>query len=98
MPNPAICPNIPMRPDDSIEADCIRMLEAVVQWMDINGRAIYGSKAWVTLGEGEMVNGRLRKLPGGGLGKLKWRQSDEALEIQCPASLPCTTALAFRIN
>ncbi|MCF0198205.1 MAG: alpha-L-fucosidase [Bacteroidaceae bacterium] len=61
--------NIPMRPDGSIEEGCERMLEEVGRWMDINGRAVYGSKAWTTLGEGETVNGRLKKLPGGGLGK-----------------------------
>lgn len=61
--------NIPMRPDGSIEDDCRKMLEEVGDWMDINGRAVYGSKAWKTLGEGEMVNGKLKKLPGGGLGR-----------------------------
>ena len=39
--------------------------------MDINGQAIYGSKAWVTLGEGQMENGKLRKLPGGHLNQQK---------------------------
>ena len=61
--------NIPMRPDGSIEDACVTMLEEVGQWMQINGEAVYGSKAWVTLGEGEMKDGKLRKLPGGGLGK-----------------------------
>ncbi|MDE5738954.1 MAG: alpha-L-fucosidase [Bacteroidaceae bacterium] len=61
--------NIPMRPDGSIEQECVTMLEEVGQWMQVNGEAVYGSRAWRTLGEGEMVNGRLKKLPGGGLGK-----------------------------
>ncbi len=61
--------NIPMRPDGSIEDNCIKMLEEVGQWMDINGQAVYGSKAWNTLGEGEMVKGKLKKLPGGHIGK-----------------------------
>ena len=60
--------NIPMRPDGSIEDACVTMLEKVGEWMDINGVAVYGSKAWKTLGEGELVNGKLRTLPGGGLG------------------------------
>lgn len=59
--------NIPIRPDGSIEDACQTMLEEVGQWMDINGEAVYGSKAWKTLGEGEMVNGKLKKLPGGHL-------------------------------
>ena len=61
--------NIPMRPDGSIEDACVTMLEEVGKWMDINGEAVYGSKAWRTLGEGQTKDGKLRKLPGGGLGK-----------------------------
>lgn len=61
--------NIPMRPDGSIEDKCEEMLEEVGKWLKINGEAIYGSHAWKTLGEGEMINGKLKKLPGGGLGK-----------------------------
>ena len=61
--------NIPMRPDGSIEDACVAMLEEVGRWMEINGEAVYGSKAWTTLGEGEMKDGKLKKLPGGGLGK-----------------------------
>lgn len=59
--------NIPMRPDGSIEDACVTMLEEVGRWMEINGQAVYGSKAWKTLGEGTQVRGRLKKLPGGGL-------------------------------
>lgn len=62
--------NICLRPDGSIEDECVAMLEEVGEWMNINGEAIYGSRAWHTLGEGDKdSNGHLRKLPGGGLGK-----------------------------
>lgn len=61
--------NIPMLPDGSLEADCVKMLEEVGEWLDKNGKGIYGSKAWKILGEGELENGKLKKLPGGGLGK-----------------------------
>ena len=61
--------NICLRPDGSIEDNCVKMLEEVGEWMAINGEAIYGSRAWHTLGEGTMDNGKLRKLPGGGLGR-----------------------------
>lgn len=62
--------NICLRPDGSIDPECVKMLEEVGQWMDVNGEAIYGSKAWETLGEGNLdKEGKLRKLPGGGLGK-----------------------------
>ena len=152
--------NIPMRPDGSIEEACVTMLEEVGEWMQVNGEAVYGSRAWTTLGEGEMVNGKLKKLPGGGLGKrqadfkfdaqdirftvgkngalyafcmavpeagqtvsikslakklggkskvtkvsllgykgkLKWQHTDEALTITCPETLPCSTAVVFRIS
>ena len=61
--------NIPMRPDGSIEDACVTMLEEVGQWMQVNGEAVYGSRAWTTLGEGETKDGKLRKLPGGKLDK-----------------------------
>lgn len=151
--------NIPMRPDGSIEEACIRMLEEVGQWLETNGSAVYGSRAWKTLGEGELVNGKLKKLPGGGLGRhhadfrftphdirftqgkdgalyaflmqlpqpgekvliksmgkragylsgvgkvsllgykgrLRWKQTDEGLEIIAPSTLPCKTSLVFRV-
>lgn len=62
--------NIPMLPDGSIEDACVTMLEEVGNWMAINGEAVYGSHAWKKIGEGELTNkGKLKKLPGGGLGK-----------------------------
>lgn len=61
--------NICLRPDGSIEEPCVKMLEEVGQWMDINGEAIYGSSAWTKLGEGDSINGHLKKLPGGGLNR-----------------------------
>ena len=45
------------------------MLEEVGDWMARNGEAVYGSRAWHKLGEGVEKEGKLRKLPGGGLGK-----------------------------
>ncbi len=61
--------NICLLPDGSIEPECVKMLEEVGEWMSRNGEAVYGSRAWHTLGEGVMKDGKLRKLPGGGLGK-----------------------------
>lgn len=43
-----------------------QMLEEVGEWMAINGEGIYGSKAWVKLGEG--ANGRINALSGGKIG------------------------------
>lgn len=152
--------NIPMRPDGSIEEKCVSMLEEMGQWMKTNGESIYGSHAWVTLGEGEIINGQLKKLPGGALGqnqknfkfdaqdirftrgknnniyafcmnvpqasqivriksmgrtanhlsnvrkvtllgfhgKLKWHQTDDALEIVYPPEAKLKLAVVFRIE
>lgn len=62
--------NICLLPDGSVEPDCRTMLAEVGDWMRTNGEAVYGSRAWTVLGEGQTDDkGRLRKLPGGGLGK-----------------------------
>jgi hypothetical protein len=50
--------NIPIRPDGSLDPDCLKMLREVGAWMKINGEGIYGSKAWVKLGEGARRCGR----------------------------------------
>jgi alpha-L-fucosidase len=63
--NVAIC--ISPLPDGSLDEGSIRMLKEVGAWMRVNGQGIYGSKAWVRLGEGE--DGKLRTLPAGKLGK-----------------------------
>ena len=74
--------NIPLRPDGSIEDGCVEMLEKVGKWMKINGEAVYGSKAWKTLGEGEIVNGKLKTLPGGGLGSKQANFRFDAQDIR----------------
>ena len=127
--------------------------------MEVNGEAVYGSKAWTTYGEGPLdKHGHIRKLPGHALkeqhaafpfthqdlrftvgkngslyafcmkspesgqkiiiksmgkknlkkvrrvsllgydGKLKWKQTADALEIIAPTSLPFQTAIVFRID
>jgi alpha-L-fucosidase len=65
--NVAIC--VSPRPDGSLDEGSTRMLKEVGAWMRRNGEGIYGSRAWVTLGEGEMVDGELKTLPGGKLGQ-----------------------------
>jgi alpha-L-fucosidase len=62
--------NIPLRPDGSLDPECVQTLQQVGAWMKVNGEGIYGSKAWVKLGEGVAeADGKLRTLPGGALGK-----------------------------
>jgi len=43
------------------------MLKELGVWMKRNGEAVYGSHAWKITGEGEMVDGKLKILPGGAL-------------------------------
>ena len=59
--------SIPIRPDGSLDDECITMLKEVGVWMRRNGEAVYGSHAWKIPGEGEIVDGKLRQLPGGKL-------------------------------
>ena len=63
--NAALC--ISILPDGSLDEGSVRMLKEVGVWMRRNGEAVYGSRAWTIPGEGEMVNGRLKMLPGGKL-------------------------------
>jgi alpha-L-fucosidase len=64
--NAALC--ISILPDGSLDQGSMSMLKEVGVWMHQNGEAVYGSRAWIIPGEGEMVNGKLKMLPGGKLG------------------------------
>lgn len=74
--NVAIC--VSPLPDGSLDEGSTRMLKEVGEWMRLNGQGIYGSKAWVRLGEG--AEGKLFTLPAGSLGKaqaeFKYGQED----------------------
>ncbi|WP_179044708.1 alpha-L-fucosidase, partial [Sphingobium lactosutens] len=63
----AVC--VPIRPDGSLDPECRRMLGEIGQWMALNGEGIYGSKAWRVLGEGEIVDGKLKVSRKGALGE-----------------------------
>jgi len=63
--NAAIC--ISLLPDGSLDNGSVKMLKEVGVWMRRNGEGIYGSHAWKIPGEGEIVNGKLKQLPGGAL-------------------------------
>lgn len=65
--NAAIC--ISILPDGSLDEGSQKMLKEVGVWMRRNGEAVYGSHAWIIPGEGEIVNGKLKMLPGGALNK-----------------------------
>jgi alpha-L-fucosidase len=65
--NAAVC--VSLRPDGSLDEGSRKMLAEVGVWMRRNGEAVYGSRAWTLPGEGELVNGTLKMLPGGKLGR-----------------------------
>lgn len=65
--NAALC--ISILPDGSLDDGSLKMLKEVGIWMRRNGESVYGSHAWSIPGEGEMINGKLKMLPGGALGK-----------------------------
>jgi alpha-L-fucosidase len=65
--NAALC--ISILPDGSLDEGSLKMLKEVGFWMRRNGEAIYGSHAWKIPGEGEIVNGKLKMLPGGALNR-----------------------------
>jgi alpha-L-fucosidase len=67
--NAALC--IPMREDGSLDSGAVTMLREVGVWMRRNGEAVYGSHAWKIPGEGEIVDGELKMLPGGKLERLQ---------------------------
>ena len=63
--NAALC--ISILPDGSLDEGSLKMLKEVGAWMRLNGEGVYGSRAWTIPGEGEMINGKLKMLPGGAL-------------------------------
>ncbi len=75
--NAALC--ISILPDGSLDEGSQKMLKDVGIWMRRNGEAVYGSHAWDIPGEGEIVNGKLKMLPGG---KLERRHADFRFDAQ----------------
>lgn len=69
--NAALC--ISLLPDGSLDEGSQKMLKEVGVWMRRNEEAVYGSHAWKIPGEGEIVDGKLKMLPGG---KLERRHAD----------------------
>lgn len=53
--------SVPLTPAGDLLPEAVTMLRELGDWMKINGSGIYGSRSWVTFGEGDRV------LPGGGI-------------------------------
>lgn len=45
--------NVVQRPDGSLEAEPMTILSELSKWMPINGEAIFGTRPWITFGEGK---------------------------------------------
>lgn len=74
--------NISLRADGGLDDGCRTMLERVGRWMDVNGVGIYGSRAWRTLGEGQMVDGKLKVASRGMLGASQARDQFGATDFR----------------
>ncbi len=62
--------NVSLRPDGTLDEGSKRLLHEVGAWLRMNGEGIYGSSAWVKLGEGSKgADGKLKTLPAKQLGK-----------------------------
>jgi alpha-L-fucosidase len=44
--------NVGPKPDGTLPQEVVELLRGVGRWLDLNGEAIYGTRPWVTFGEG----------------------------------------------
>jgi alpha-L-fucosidase len=66
---------VSLTPSGAMDEGSARMLKEIGEWMKINGKGIYGSRAWKVFAEGDLVKdpakpdepGKLRNMPGGKL-------------------------------
>jgi alpha-L-fucosidase len=46
--------NVPPRADGTLDAETVRILEQIGRWLDVNGDGIYGTRPWLTSGDGDV--------------------------------------------
>lgn len=44
--------NFPLRPDGTLDDECLDVIEGLTAWMSVNSEAIYETRPWLTFGEG----------------------------------------------
>lgn len=47
--------SVPLRPEGTLDDECMKILEQVGKWLDTNGEAIYGTRPWKRFGEGDTL-------------------------------------------
>ena len=50
--------NFPPRPDGTLDDDELKILDAMAEWISVNGEAIYGTRPWKIFGEGPTKLGK----------------------------------------
>ncbi len=69
--------NIPVRGDGTIDDKEVSILEDIAAWMDVNKESIFGTRPWITYGEGPSVDA-VNTLNGAGFneGKVGFTEKD----------------------
>lgn len=49
--------NVLQRPDGTIDAEVVDLLNTIGEWFDVNGEAIFASRPWTVFGEGPQLRG-----------------------------------------
>jgi len=47
--------NFPLRPDGTLDAEALAILQGIADWMAVNGEAIYCTRPWKVFGEGSVM-------------------------------------------